>query len=131
MARDFLGRGWKFPVNADSNGKVMMSEYEDDLRESIWIILGTSKGERIMRPDFGCGIHDFIFEHINIATLNMIKESVKEALILWEPRIELQNVEASTEEIDEGKLIISIDYRVRSTNNQYNLVYPFYLMEGV
>jgi len=83
-----------------------------------------------MRRDFGCGIHDFIFASINTSTLTLIESSVREALTLWEPRIELVEVKILTDRINEGKLMISIDYKVRTTNNQYNLVYPFYLTEG-
>lgn len=130
MAMDFLGVGWKYPVNADYNGKIAMSRYEEDIKEAIWIILGTAKGERVMRPDFGCGIHDLVFAPVNTATVTLVEDSVREALTFWEPRIELIKVEASTEYADEGKLPVSIDYRVRTTNNRFNLVYPFYLKEG-
>lgn len=130
MAKDFLGIGWKYPVNVDENKQIAMSQYEEDIKEAIWIILGTAKGERVMRPDFGCGIHDLVFAPINTATVTLVEDSVREALTLWEPRIELIKVEASTEYADEGKLPISIDYRVRTTNNRFNLVYPFYLKEG-
>jgi phage baseplate assembly protein W len=130
MAKEFLGRGWKFPVNVSLAGKILMSEHEEDIKEAIWIILSTSKGERVMRQDFGCGIYDFVFATINMATLGLIEASVREALTLWEPRIELVNVEISTDKAEEGKLLISIDYRVRSTNNEFNLVYPFYLKES-
>ena len=131
MAKEFLGRGWKFPVTVEAKaGRISMSEYEQDIKESIWIILSTSKGERVMRPDFGCGIHDLIFAPINTTTVNLVENTVREALTLWEPRIELIKVEASAERSDEGKLLVSIDYRVRVTNNRFNLVYPFYLKEG-
>lgn len=130
MAKDFLGAGWKYPVRTDVDRKIAMSEHEEDIKEAIWIILGTAKGERVMRPDFGCGIHDFVFAPINTATVNLVENAVQEALTLWEPRIELTKVEVSTEQADEGKLIVSIDYRVRTTNNRFNLVYPFYLKEG-
>lgn len=130
MAKEFLGKGWKFPVGVNSTGKVEMSQYETDIREAIWIILSTSRGERVMRPDFGCGIYDFVFAPINTATIAMIESSIREALTAWEPRAELTNVDISTDEADEGKLLISIDYRVRSTNNEFNLVYPFYLTGG-
>jgi hypothetical protein len=131
MAKEFLGRGWKFPVSVDAKtGRISMSEYEQDIRESIWIILSTAKGERVMRPDFGCGIHDLVFAPINNTTVNLIENTVREALTLWEPRIELIRVEASAEESAQGKLLVSIDYRVRVTNNRFNLVYPFYLKEG-
>jgi hypothetical protein len=111
-------------------GRISMSEYEQDIKEAIWIILSTSKGERVMRPDFGCGIHDLIFAPINTTTVNLVENTVREALTLWEPRIELIKVEVSTERSAEGKLLVSIDYRVRVTNNRFNLVYPFYLKEG-
>lgn len=130
MTKEFLGLGWKFPVNIGLKGKIAASKYEEDISEAIWIILSTSKGERVMRPDFGCGIHDFIFDYINITTMKLIEESVREALILWEPRIKLISVNVSAEGADDGELSINIDYIVRTTNNQFNMVYPFYLMEG-
>ena len=130
MAKEFLGKGWKFPVGVDSTGEIEMSEYEQDIKEAIWIILSTSKGERVMRPDFGCGIHDFVFAAINTANIGLIESSVREALTTWEPRMELKNVSVSTENVDQGQLIVSIDYTVRTTNNEFNMVYPFYLTEG-
>jgi uncharacterized protein len=129
MAKEFLGKGWKFPVIVDLDGKISMSEYETDIKEAIRIILGTAKGERVMRPDFGCGIHDFVFSPLNTATLSLVENTVREGLTLWEPRIELINVEVNPKESAEGKLLVSIDYRVRVTNNRFNLVYPFYLKE--
>jgi phage baseplate assembly protein W len=130
MAKEFLGKGWRFPVNMDAQGEIYMSEYEQDIKEAIWIILTTSKGERVMRPNFGCGIHDYVFTVINNTTLSLIENSVREALVLWEPRIELTGLDISREKINEGQLLVSIDYRVRTTNNRFNLVYPFYLTEG-
>jgi phage baseplate assembly protein W len=130
MSKEFLGRGWKFPVKIGSECHMAMSEYEEDIKEAIWIILSTAKGERVMRPDFGCGIQDFVFAAINTATLTLIETSVREALTVWEPRVELREVKVITDRIEEGKLIISIDYKVRTTNNRFNLVYPFYLKEG-
>lgn len=130
MAREFLGRGWKFPVGVDSKGKIETSEYEQDIKEAIWLIVSTSKGERVMRPDFGCGIHDFVFASINTSTIGLIESSVRGALTQWEPRIELKGVSVSAERASEGQLMISIDYKVRTTNNEFNLVYPFYLTEG-
>ncbi len=130
MAKEFLGIGWKFPTSPDSDGKIAMSEYETDIKEAIKIILGTAKGERVMRPDFGCGIHDFVFSPVNKATLSLVENTVREGLTFWEPRIELIKVEAIPEVSAEEKLLVSIDYRVRVTNNRFNLVYPFYLKEG-
>jgi len=128
MVKDFLGRGWKYPVGVAPDGTIAMSAYEEDIKEAIRIILATAKGERVMRPDFGCGIHDFVFSPINTATIALVEKSVAEALTLWEPRIELIAIEAS--EADEGVLSVSVDYRVRRTDNRFNLVYPFYLKEG-
>jgi uncharacterized protein len=130
MAKEFLGVGWKFPVQATPAGRIALSQYEEDIQEAIWIILGTAMGERVMRPDFGCGIHDLVFAPINTATLTLVENSVREALTVYEPRIELLQVKATAERAEEGKLLVSIDYRVRSTNNRFNLVYPFYLKEG-
>lgn len=131
MTKEFLGRGWKFPVVVDfSANQITMSEYEQDIKEAIWIILSTAKGERVMRPDFGCGIHDLLFASMNAATLGSVESNVREALITWEPRIEIINIEVSTDEAHNGKLKVGIDYRVRDTNNEFNLVYPFYITEG-
>lgn len=130
MSKDFLGKGWKYPVRVDENGKIAISEYDEDIKEAIRIILGTAKGERVMRPEFGCGIHEYVFTSMNAVNLSLIETSVRDALTLWEPRIELVNVNTDAGKADEGKLFINIDYRVRATNIQFNLVYPFYLKEG-
>jgi hypothetical protein len=130
MAKEFLGVGWTYPVGTKMNGDIAMSQFEDDIREAIPIILGTAKGERVMRPDFGCGIHDLVFSPINTATITLVENSVREALTVYEPRIELIKVEALSDRAEEGKLLVNIDYRVRSTNSRFNLVYPFYLKEG-
>jgi Bacteriophage baseplate protein W len=129
MAKEFLGAGWKYPVQT-TGGKIALSKYEDDIREAILIILGTAKGERVMRPDFGCGIHDLVFAPINTATITLVQNTVREALTVYEPRIDLIKVEALSDSAEEGKLLVNIDYSVRSTNSRFNLVYPFYLKEG-
>jgi len=130
MAREFLGVGWKYPVKTTGGGGIAMSQYEDDIREAILIVLGTAKGERVMRPDFGCGIHDLVFAPINTATITLVQNTVREALTVYEPRIDLIKVEALADMAEEGKLLVNIDYSVRSTNSRFNLVYPFYLKEG-
>lgn len=128
--KSYLGRGWSFPVRLDEKeGTVRLSEYERDIQESIWIILSTAKGERVMRPDFGCGIQDLVFEVINTTTLAGIETSVKEALGTFEPRIDVTKVSALSNGGLDGQLRISIDYVIRGTNNQLNLVYPFYIRE--
>jgi phage baseplate assembly protein W len=131
MGREFLGKGWKFPFNVDHNGKVAFSSFEDDIKEAIWIILGTAKGERVMRPDFGCGINEYVFCSMDTLNLHLIENTVHEALTKWEPRIEVLDVKADTRSAEEGKLLINIDYKVRTTNTQFNMVYPFYIKEGV
>ncbi|HMK50346.1 MAG TPA: GPW/gp25 family protein [Thermodesulfovibrionales bacterium] len=130
MSKEFLGIGWKFPVTTDGSRHVEMSDYEQDIREAIWIILSTAKGERLMRPDFGCGIHDFVFASINSSSLTLVERTVREALNQWEPRIVLADVKTLNDKINEGKLMISIDYRVRTTNNRFNMVFPFYLTDA-
>lgn len=128
--RAFLGRGVGFPVSTDDRGRVEFAEGKTDIEQSIRIILGTAKGERVMRPDFGCGIHEYVFETVDATTLTLIRTSVEDALRKWEPRIDVQDVSVSTEELATGKLLVRIEYRVPRTNNEYNLVYPFYLEEG-
>lgn len=129
MSREFLGRGWKFPVRLSSRGEIEESEYEEDIEEAIKIIIGTSMGERVMMPDFGCGIYDYVFESPDIVTKSLVEESVRNSLMSWEPRIELNSVSVSTDESAGNKLLIDISYTVRSTNTERNLVYPFYLKE--
>ena len=128
--RQFQGTGWKFPVQTDVLGNIVVSRGEEDIRESLWIIISTARGERMMRPEFGCGIHDLVFASINTGTLGLVEANVQEALTLFEPRIDVLKVEASDKEAEQGRLLVSIDYRVRVTNNEFNLVFPFYLKEG-
>jgi hypothetical protein len=131
MSKEFLGIGWKFPVAVEAATlDIAMSAYEQDIKEAIGIILSTAKGERVMRPDFGCGIFNYVFAPMNISTLGGVETSVTEALTLWEPRIQLIAVTTSFDQSDLGKMLVSISYKVRSTNNQFNLVYPFYLNKG-
>src|SRR2546427_3986164 len=128
--KSYLGRGWSFPVRLhEKEGTIRLSEYEADVQESIWIILSTSKGERVVRPDFGCGIHDLVFEVINTTTLAEIETRVQESLATFEPRIDVTQVNALSGSGGDGQLRISIDYVIRGTNNQLNLVYPFYIKE--
>jgi uncharacterized protein len=126
MNANFLGVGWKFPVALDQ-GRIAMAEAEESIRESIWIILATARGERKMRPDFGCGIHDLVFAGNSGETSARVASEVRQALILWEPRIDLIDVSAGTDEAEPTRLLIQIEYRVRATNNRFNLVYPFYV----
>jgi phage baseplate assembly protein W len=128
--RSYLGRGWGFPVRPQGRaGTIRLSEYEDDVREAIRIVLATSKGERVMRPDFGCGIHDMVFQAVNTTTMTDIEDSVRGALAAFEPRIDVVNVTVAADPGFDGKLTVSIDYVIRGTNNQLNFVYPFYIKE--
>jgi phage baseplate assembly protein W len=130
MARAFLGSGWGFPVVPDSSGALAVAAYEQSVQESIWIILATAKGERAMRPDFGCGIHDLVFDAISTALLRRVEREVEEALRRFEARIDLLEVRVDGAAAERGRLDVSIDYRVRSTNQPGNFVYPFYFKEG-
>jgi phage baseplate assembly protein W len=130
MEKEFLGIGWKYPVGVEADGSISSSSYEKNIRESILLILGTAKGERLMRPEFGCSIHDYAYSTMDTLTRRMIENSVYEALVAWEPRIEVNEIKTLTEKDLEGKLLISIDYKIRRSNTRVNLVYPFYLKEG-
>jgi phage baseplate assembly protein W len=127
MAAEFLGIGWKFPVAVTAEGRIERAYYEDSIRDAIWLILDTAKGERVMRPDFGCGIHDVVFAINNPTTAGLVGSEVRQALMLWEPRIDLWDVEVTPKPGEPYTLLIRIAYRVRATNNVFNLVYPFYL----
>jgi len=124
----FLGRGWAFPVRlADDHSVLPTADGAEAIRQSIRMILGTAPGERLMRPDFGCGIHDLVFAVNDTATATMVAQSVREALTSWEPRIDVLDVYAAPDTADRNRLLIEINYQVRSTNSRFNLVYPFYL----
>jgi phage baseplate assembly protein W len=127
----WLGRGWACPVRIDPmTGGIAYAEFEADIRESIVIILGTSRGERVMRPNFGCGIHDLVFEVIDVATLTRVETAVRDALTRYEARIEVERVSVDPLRAADGELRIELEYRVRRTNQLGNLVYPFYFREG-
>lgn len=131
MSKEFLGRGWKYPVGVDPvTGRIALSEYEQDIRESIRIILATAPGERLMRPDFGCGIHELVFSTISRITLGQFESRIRQSIIKWEPRVEIVRLDISTKDAANGKLEIQLTCRVRETNNEFNLVFPFYLTEG-
>ena len=137
METDFLGNGWKYPVqtvttvlNGEEQSLIAESENENKIRESISIILGTAKGERVMHPDFGCSINELVFEVNNTTTRTLVAFHIKEALREWERRIEVLDVITESDPKEPYKLLISIYYRIRSTNRRANLVYPFYLESG-
>ena len=126
----FLGVGWAFPPCVGSDGGNAIVMYEDDVKQSIRIILGTDQGERVMRPDFGAGLRSFIFGPVSATVLQRIKTRVQDALTKWEPRIDVLQVKITFDSSDRSALLIDITYRVRATNTLHNLVYPFYLQEG-
>ena len=129
MTGKFLGVGWSFPVEVDADGRIHLAQYEESIRQAIWIILSTARGERMMRPDFGCGIHNLVFAVNSAETAGRVANEVREALLYWEPRIDVLDVGVTPGDTGDV-LLIQIDYRVRTTNSRFNLVYPFYLEKG-
>lgn len=127
MTADFLGVGWPSPLTLNNQGQIQMAYADEAVRQSIWMILSTAPGERLMRPDFGCGIHDLVFAPVNAGTIGRITGDVQRALTTWEPRIDLLAIDVGAEPDQPNHLTIQISYRVRTTNNRFNLVYPFYL----
>lgn len=128
--RKFLGVGWAFPLRLNARGGLMLAPGEQDVQEAIWIILATAKGERVMLPDFGCGIHNLVFAPNTPSTRAHAAEQVRQALVMYEPRIDVLDVRADSAPGEPNKLLIHIDYRIRSTNTFGNVVYPFFLTEG-
>lgn len=126
----FLGRGWSFPVALDEAGDAAMVAGEDDVRQAIRIILGTAPGERVMRPDFGAGLNELVFETMNTTTIELLKVRVEEALTRWEPRITVREVKVTPNGPADGRMDITVRYLIRASNTETNLVYPFYLTEG-
>ena len=129
--KEFLGRGLKFPLQVDpKTGKIAMVDQEEDIREAIGIILRTGRGERVMRPEFGSNTMDYAFASLSSSMTNAISREVRQLLLEQEPRI--QDVEVGCDDLDQqnGAVVIRVSYTVRSTNNRYNHVYPFYVTEG-
>ena len=128
MGEDFIGSGWAFPVRADSVGRVALVSGEQEIEESIRLILGTARGERPMRPEFGCGIHDYVFAPVNAATIGSISRDVRQSLARWEPRIDVSEVDVLADPDDPSRMVIQISYAIRRTNDPRNLVFPFYAL---
>jgi uncharacterized protein len=127
---DIIGSGWRFPPNVDGRGGIALVSREQEIEEAIEIILSTPKGQRIMRPEFGCRIHELIFAPINAGTAAAVSHHVKEALAWWEPRIEVQDVTVDSDPNNQSCLLIYIAYRIRATHDERALVYPFYTIPG-
>jgi phage baseplate assembly protein W len=125
---EIIGSGLAFPLQVDRRGGIALARDEQDIDQAIQLILGTAQGERPMRPEFGCGVHDFVFDSIDATTIGRMEEAIREALDRWEPRIQVQSVEFDLSASANGLLTIDIGYTVRATNNERNLVYPFYVI---
>jgi hypothetical protein len=125
---EFLGAGWAFPLRTDATGSIALVSREREVEESIRIILATAPGERPMRPEFGCAIHDLVFAPADATTAGQIAFEVRLALERWEPRVDLQDVQVNFDAADEGTLLIHIRYALREDNDPRNLVFPFYVI---
>jgi phage baseplate assembly protein W len=125
---EILGSGVAFPLQVDRRGGIALAHDETDVDQAIQLILGTAPGERPMRPEFGCGVHDFVFDTIDAGTVARMETEIRAALDRWEPRIEVQELEFDLGGTDRGELLINIAYTLRATNHMRNLVYPFYVI---
>ena len=125
---EIIGSGLAFPLQVDRRGGIALARDETDIEQAIELILATAPGERPMRPEFGCGVHDFVFDSIDATTVGKMELAIRDALDRWEPRVVVESVEFNLDEVADGRLIIDIGYRVRVTNTMRNLVYPFYVI---
>ena len=125
---EIIGSGLAFPLQVDRRGGIALARDETDVEQAIELILATAPGERPMRPEFGCGVHDFVFDSIDATTVGRMELAIRDALDRWEPRVFVETVEFNLDEVADGRLIIDIGYRVRVTNTMRNLVYPFYVI---
>jgi phage baseplate assembly protein W len=130
VSDEFIGRGWAFPIRVDATGGIALVSREREIEEAIRLILGTSPGERPMRPEFGCRIHEFVFSPADSATATALGNEVRSALRRWEPRIDVEEVDVSIAPADPSLLYIDIRYSIRTTNDRRNLVFPFYVIPG-
>lgn len=129
-AKDFLGTGWAFPVDVDARGRVSLVRRERDVEEAIMMILLTPVGQRVMRPDFGCRIHELVFAPNDASTEGLAIYYVEEALARWEPRISLREVTASADPNSPERLLVRIDYEIKASYDRRTLVFPFYRIPG-
>jgi uncharacterized protein len=125
---DILGTGLAFPLGVDRRGGLALARDQDDVEQAISIILATAPGERPMRPEFGCGVHDYVFDVVDAGVLGRMEEEIRRALERWEPRIDVLGIDFDLETVADGGLPITIEYRLRTTNDVRNLVYPFYVI---
>ncbi len=127
---NYLGKGWSFPPAFNKENGVEMVAGEEDIRQSLKILLSTLPGERVFRSKYGCYIHRRIFDTITLSVETRIIDDITQAILLCEPRVEVEKVTLNKEQLHEGMLFIHIDYKIRQTNNRSNMVYPFYIKEG-
>jgi uncharacterized protein len=127
---EFIGQGWAFPVRVNARGGLDWSRGALSIEQAIWVILSTPRRSRVMEPDFGCGLHDYVFAPNNANTRALICSEVRTALVRWEPRIDVLAVKAEPQLDAQNTLLIQTDYRIRANNAVRNLVYPFFLNEG-
>ncbi len=125
-ANEFVGAGWAFPIALDQTGSFELVTGEREVEQAMGLILRTAYGERPMRPDFGCRIHDFVFAEANATTAGQIAAEVRASLARWEPRIEVDDVDVSIDPADPSLLYVDIRYHIRDRNDPRNLVFPFY-----
>ena len=128
MDQDIIGKGWRFPPQIGPNGGIALVGGETEIEQAILIILRTAPGQRLMRPEFGCELHELVFMPNNSDTAARIKRAVRQALGRWEPRIRVHSVEAHPDTGDSARLMIDIQYEIKSTHDRRSLVYPFYLI---
>lgn len=147
---DFVGTGWRFPIKVNARGRLEWSSGPQRIQDAIWLIVKTALGERIMRPKFGAGVDDFVFQSNSAVNRSKLAIAIKSALLEWEPRIDLEDVrvdsaaDLSSARVDSGngdvrfsdlgslesQVLVTIQYRIRMTNELFNVVFPFYLEEG-
>ncbi len=128
LLASFVGRGISFPMAVDRDGSVRLTRGTENLDASVRVILSTAPGERLMRPQFGCQIWDLLFEPVNSNTLGLMDQAVRDAILQWEPRVDVTDVECVPDASDSSLVHIRISYQVRDTNDRRNLVYPFYVI---
>jgi phage baseplate assembly protein W len=125
--REYIGQGLAFPLQVNPQGGIALASGERDVEQAIRIILSTAPGERVMRPEFGCRIHELVFAPQDAATESLVVYYVEEALAQWEPRIDVQEVDVSADPDRDGALLVEIKYRVKDTHDERSIVYPFFL----
>ncbi len=130
MSEQFIGRGWAFPLRVDSTGGIALVSREQEIEEAIRLILGTSPGERPMRPEFGCRIHEYLFASADGETASAIGAEVRASLRRWEPRIDVEDVVVTIDRVSPALLYIDVRYVIKATNDRRNLVFPFYVIPG-